>query len=278
MGTPFSVLMSVYKNESALFLKDALYSLINQSCIPTEIVLVEDGPLTDSLYDVISEFRNVYQNLKSVKLPQNIGLGGALNQGLKACTYNLVARMDSDDLCYHDRFEKQIRIFENHPDIKICGGWISEFSDNPNITTGYRKVPERNDDIVKHFRKMSPMNHVTVMFDKAAIQSVDGYQPFFQFEDYWLWARLIKKGYAFYNIPDVLVNVRGGISMSRRRGGLKYVRSEISFQNEIYRLGLIGKSDLLKNLVVRTTVRLMPSRLRVYIYSMIRKYQDKNVD
>lgn len=84
----FSVLMSVYIREQAALLDRALQSiLVNQSVKPSELVLVEDGPLTDGLYHVIDKYRQIFPELISVKLPQNGGLGNALNAGMKQCRY-----------------------------------------------------------------------------------------------------------------------------------------------------------------------------------------------
>ena len=89
----FSVLLSLYHKESPLFLRQSLTSIFTQTLLPIEVVLVEDGPLTDELYAVIKEFTSQHPELKVISLPTNRGLGKALNEGLKHCSYDLVARM-----------------------------------------------------------------------------------------------------------------------------------------------------------------------------------------
>ena len=116
---PFSVLISVYCREKATHLNDALLSIWEQTLTPTEVVLVKDGPLTDELEQVINDFKNRYNAIRIVALPQNVGLGAALNEGLKHCSYELVARMDSDDICKPIRFEKQVQYLMQHPQIDI---------------------------------------------------------------------------------------------------------------------------------------------------------------
>ena len=91
----YSVLMSLYKKEHPEYLRLALDSMINQTVRPDEIVLVEDGPLTDELYAVVEEYK---PHLHIVINKKNLGLGLALNEGLKACSNELVARMDTDDI------------------------------------------------------------------------------------------------------------------------------------------------------------------------------------
>lgn len=265
----FSVLISVYYKEKGQNLKDALNSIFKQSIFPFEVVLVKDGPLTDELNAIIKDFANKYSILKVIELPENLGLGKALNAGLKECSYELVARMDSDDLSLPERFEKQLKAFSQYPQASIVGGWISEFEDDPNKIIAYRKVPERNKDLQKYFRSKSPLNHVTVMFKKSKIIEAGGYQHFYLLEDYWLWARLIKNGAKLYNVQDVLVNVRGGTVMAARRSGFKYAKSEISLQRKMLSMNLINYYEFCRNVCVRFTVRLLPNFIRNYIYIKI---------
>ena len=140
----FSVLLSVYYKESPIYLSQALYSVIKQSIPPTEIILVEDGKLPKTLEKVISQFKKKTSTIKIVQLPYNQGLGKALNEGLKHCTYDIVARMDTDDIAKLDRFEKQIKIFEKYPDIDICSAWIEEFENDTNNILSIKKLPERH--------------------------------------------------------------------------------------------------------------------------------------
>lgn len=125
----FSVLISVYHREVPSYLSASLQSIFNQTLVPSEVVLVKDGPLTPELDLVIDEFVAKYSTLKIVILPENVGLGRALNEGLKHCSHELVARMDSDDICKPDRFEKQIMAFEQQKDVAVVGSWIDEFED-----------------------------------------------------------------------------------------------------------------------------------------------------
>ena len=128
----FSVLMSVYEKETPEYLQAALDSiLVNQTIMPTEVVVVEDGPLNDGLYDILEEFRKKFPCLKTVPLRKNVGLGDALNEGLKHCSYEWVARMDSDDIAVDTRFESQLTFIKHNPDIDLLGGNITEFLNSP---------------------------------------------------------------------------------------------------------------------------------------------------
>ena len=126
----FSVLLSVYKKEQPTYLRQSLDSLFSQTLPPDEIVLVKDGPLTPELDAVITEYQTRCTILKVIPLTHNQGLGKALNEGLKHCSYELVARMDTDDIAKPERFEKQIRVFTEHPEVDVCRGrGLSAYSD-----------------------------------------------------------------------------------------------------------------------------------------------------
>ena len=158
----FSVLISVYAREQSDYLRSALHSVFEQTVPPTEVVLVEDGPLTTELEAVITDFCEKYNTLKIVKLAKNMGLGNALNIGLSACTYDLVARMDSDDLSLPNRFEAQLKVFEENPEVSVVGGWISEFDNDPQSIISYRKLPQTDRELRRMCQLKNPLNHGSI--------------------------------------------------------------------------------------------------------------------
>lgn len=261
--------MSVYKKEKAEYLKLALDSVINQTLKPDEIVLVQDGELTKELYAVIKRYKQKYSNVfKTYALKQNQGLGKALNFGMEKCSYELIARMDTDDIAEPNRFELQLQEFIKDKDLALCGGQIAEFADNPNKITGYRNVPLVHNEILNFCKKRNPFNHMTVMFKKQAVQNVGGYQHMPYFEDYWLWARLLKAYYKAKNVDAVLVKVRAGQDMIARRGGWKYVKCITRFEKALYKIGIINLFDLLVYIFLRSAVAIIPESLRLVIYKL----------
>ena len=181
----FSVLLSVYYKESPLFLGQCIDSLLCQTKLPGEIVLVKDGPLTELLNDVIDEYLKITSIIKVVELSANQGLGNALNAGMEFCTFSLIARMDTDDIAKSNRFERQLDIFEKYSEIDVVGAWIDEFEGDVSHVISTRKLPEWHDEIV-HFAKLrNPINHPVVMFKKEAVLAAGGYQHFPFFEDYY---------------------------------------------------------------------------------------------
>lgn len=259
--------MSVYYKEKAEYLQLALASIINQTLKPDEIVLVQDGKLTEELQAVITDYLQKYPDIfKTYALQQNQGLGKALNFGMQKCGNELIARMDTDDIAEPNRFELQIKEFEQDKELTLCGGQIAEFADNPNQITGYRNVPLKHNKILTFAKKRNPFNHMTVMFRKQAVQSVGGYMDMPYFEDYWLWARLFKAGYKAKNIDAVLVKVRAGQDMIARRGGLNYAKCIIRFEKAIHKIGIISLAEMAGYIALRSIVSIIPGSLRLMIY------------
>ena len=274
MAMNFSVLISIYIKEDPSFLIKAMDSIFKQTMSPSEVILVKDGPLTQSLDKIIEDYVATYSFLKIVSLPENKGLGYALNEGLKHCSNNLVARMDTDDICCLDRFEKQIKIFEKHPNLSFVGTGIAEFEITPDQISGYRIPPRDHQNIIKFAKKKSPLNHATVMYKKDAVLSVGGYKEFP--EDYHLWVRALMKGYQFYNIQEPLLNVRFNLKAIKRRSGLSYIKTELKHQKEFYSLGFLTRTEYFYNCVTRVGVRIMPNKIKGIIYSNILRQKKIN--
>ncbi len=195
----FSVLMSLYAKEHPEFLYRSLQSIWDKQTLkPAEIVLVKDGPLTPELERVISDFQT-RTPLKVVALSKNQGLGKALNAWLQACSYDLVARMDTDDISKPERFERQVSVFEKHPEFSLVGAWIEEFIDAKEHIVAVRKVPERHEEIYSFAKS----NHPVVMFRKTAVLRCGNYRHCISYEDYYLWVRMLANGCLFLIFPTL---------------------------------------------------------------------------
>ena len=204
----FSVLMSVYKNEKAEYLELAIDSILKQTIVPNEIVIVKDGTLTHELEMILDKFSTKYEFFKFLEFKENRGLGLALRDGVLSCSNELIARMDTDDISKLERFEKQLTYIANHPEVAVLGTCIEEFSKNINAPDSATILPLTHDEIVKFSKKRNPFRHMTVLFKRSAVISSGNYRDFLWFEDYHLWLRLMKKGYIMANLHDVLVSVR----------------------------------------------------------------------
>lgn len=262
----FSVLLSLYYKENPLFLRESLVSIFSQTLFPDEVVLVEDGPLTDDLKAVVDEFAQTYSVLKVVSLPVNGGLGKALNEGLKHCSYDIVVRMDTDDISRPYRFEKQVSYMEAHPDVDVCSAWIDEFQGNISNVVTTKCLPETSEEIYEYGKKRCPINHPAAVFRKHAVLAAGGYMHYPLFEDYYLWARMLVAGAKFYNFQESLLWFRTTPDVYRRRGGWRYAMTEIRLQFLFVGIGYIGFGTFLKNLSIRFIVRIVPNNFRTFIY------------
>ncbi len=191
-------------------------------------------------------------------------------------SYDLVARMDSDDVSVPERFELQLKAFAEDPESDIVGGYISEFVGEATNITGIRTVQLSDELIKEDMKKRCAMNHVSVMFRKKAVLDSGGYLDWYCNEDYYLWIRMIQNGCIFKNVPFVLVNVRTGSGMSARRGGWRYFRSEQKIQKLMYDSGAIGLPRYLYNVAVRFVGEyLVSGNIRQVLYRFIRRSPKK---
>jgi glycosyltransferase involved in cell wall biosynthesis len=272
----FSVLISVYYKEKIENFVAAIDSVINQTRMPNEIVLVKDGPLTIELDNAILNYQNVHPGLFSIiELPENKGLGAALGIGLQKCAYPWVARMDTDDICVYNRFEKQIAFLEKHPGIDILSGYISEFDSKTGLELNIKKIPLKHDDAIHFFRKRSPINHVSVILRKEKVLESGNYKAFYLLEDYYLWARMIQNKSRIAGIPDILVKVRVDQKTMFRRNHWKYFINECKLHKYFFENKQITLFDLIFNISIRFFVRNSPSFISKFIYKSLRHYESK---
>ena len=265
----YSVLMSVYHKERPEYLKQAIESIQVQSLSTNDFVLVCDGPLNDELDAVIQTKQlEMGENLNVVRLAKNGGLGNALNEGIKHCKNELVARMDSDDIAYPDRCEKQIAVFNTHSEVSICSGIVEEFTTDPN-TVDTKRVPETNAEIVEFAKKRNPFNHPCVMYKKSAVEAVGSYQDFYLLEDYYLWLRMLLAGYQGYNIQEPLLHMRAGSDMYLRRAGWKYAKTQARLFKFMKQQGFIGEGQYIKSCVIRSGSSLAPNWLRKFMFEKV---------
>jgi len=270
----FSVLMSIYQKESPQHFDRAMQSIwSDQSIKPSEIVLVQDGPLPDVLRARLEHWKgDLGEVLNWIVLEKNVGTGKAKNTGIKACSHELIAVMDTDDIALPGRFEKQLAVFEANQDIDVCGAWVGEFEENESVIVSHRRTPERHDQIVAFAKSRSPVNHPTAMYKKSSVLSAGNYSELRSSQDFNLFVRLIMDGATLYNIQEPLVNMRmGNGQLETRRGGLKQALHEASVQKEFYRMGFINWFEFIRNVVIGVSVRVLPNKLMKAAFKLIRR-------
>lgn len=268
----FSILSSIYHKENPQHFNKCMESIwVKQTIKPNEMVLVKDGMLTPELDQAINNWKERLDNsLKVITLPHNVGLGKALNEGLKHCSYEWIFRMDTDDICVKDRFEKQLEYIAEHPSVVLLGGQIEEFNTIPEKTTAKRFVPMTQQNIILFAQKRSPFNHPTIAYKKSIIEKLGGYQHHLLMEDYNLWIRLLAKQYEVANLPDTLLYMRTNGMHGRRRGWI-YIKSE--WQLYLLKIGLKfqPKSKAFILFLIRSLVRLLPAAVLEKFYKLLRK-------
>lgn len=267
MHTKFSVLMSVYRNDDAKHFREALDSILGNTRVPDEVVLMVDGPVPSAIDDVIREYVSSYNIIRVYRNESNMGLGLTLRRGVLLCSHELIFRMDSDDISRVDRFEKQLRIFSHDPDIDVLGGNIEEFDGLRNT----KRIRQGSFNPEQAFRRLilrNPMNHVTVGFKKSSVLSVGNYEDFPYYEDFFLWYKMICNNMKLVNIGDILVDVRLG-EFSRRRFGYSYFKHERRFFKELLNRKAINRYVYCFNVWARFAVRMSPSFLHQMIYSKL---------
>jgi glycosyltransferase involved in cell wall biosynthesis len=296
MTPPFSVLMAVYAGDERDYLRRAVLSnTLEQTCVPTQLVIVRDGPVPASIQAFLDgldvwlgkAFAQVGRHdslpeITVLELARNSGLAHALNQGLRRCRYDLVARADSDDISLPARFATIIPLLDGphgeshrapqhdsrgerehvgHYD--IVGSAIREFSGDERHPGQARTLPAGGKKLLDFARVQSPLHHPSVAFRKSAVQRVGGYPEHSgRFEDYLLWERLILAGARLHNVAEPLVLYRVDAGAYQRRGGWAMFRDELALQRRFRADGFTSAAQFVRNVAIRALYRLMPTGLR----------------
>jgi glycosyltransferase involved in cell wall biosynthesis len=258
--------MSVYKETNASELEACLESVRKQDIVPRELVIVFDGPVSKSVEAYIAKQSEV-ANINLIRKPINEGLGSALRDGLCKCKYDIVARMDTDDICVAGRFEMQCNYLRENEHISLVGGQLAEkYTIGSNEITVERRLPESPREIATVARHRNPLNHPTIMFRKKDVIDSGSYKPFPLLEDYHLFARMLVRGYLLANLPQVFVQARPDDQYFERRGGLTYFRREILLTKVFRDIGFHTWPDSIRFLLIRAPFRLLTKSIRRRLY------------
>ena len=263
----FSVLMSIYANEKAEYVDACLESIVGQTLLPTQVVIVEDGPITLELEDAIAKYQKCL-NILRVPIKKNGGLAKALNRGLNCCDYDVIARMDADDISESQRFEKQYSYLEKNPGIAALSAGITEYNQTMTKIIKHKLLPSSHEELLRFSKFRSPLNHPVVMYRKQAILSVGAYPEFFP-EDYFLWIKLICNGYMIANLNESLVKMRVGDAVSDRRGW-RFLPGELKTLDYMREHKMVSFFEYLLIYCARIILRLSPKILRRSLYRVFR--------
>lgn len=268
MHESFSLLMPVYGGDRADRVRRAFRSAVDDQTVrPDQVVIVRDGPVDDDLAGCLDDLRaNSPVPVTFVPLPRNCGLGSALDRGLVACWFDVVARMDADDVSMPHRFEVELPLIE---DADIVGSGLLEFVEDTDNIVGQRVPPVEPDRIRWYARMHDPFNHPTVVYRRSAVQAAGGYGDLPLMEDYSLFARMLHADARPINVPEPLVFYRVGSSAFKRRGGIDLLRSELRLQREFRHQGFTTVGQYLRNVAIRGGYRLIPWWFRRAVYRPI---------
>lgn len=262
----FSVLMSVYQKDNPNLFDRALASLVSQTILPQQIVIVSDGPLTHELEVVLENYSKLYCGLlKVLRLEKNCGLSSALNFGLTHIGTDWVARADADDINHVDRFYETAKILNQNPEVSLVGSAINECNLNGEVLQ-VKMPPLRHDDIVSYCRIRNPFNHMTVSYRLDAVLDVGGYPNIFLREDYGLWIKMLASGCRSINTAKILVNATTGDDFFIRRGGIRYATGEVVLQKLLVECGIKSKFIAFFHGAIRASIFAGPAVLRRVFY------------
>lgn len=264
--SPFSLLLPVYAKDDPDQLVRAFRSAVDEQTLrPAEAVIVRDGPVPPALEAVVDELIATSPvPARLLPLAENVGLADALTAGLAECGYDVVARMDADDVALPERFAKQLALLDTGYD--LVGAGLYEFVDDETVTIGVRTPPTGEEHIRRYARFHDPFNHPTVVYRRAAVEAAGGYVAVGLMEDYWLFARMLAAGARAENIAEPLVKYRVGAGAYRRRGGLRQLRAEVRLQRLMRAAGITSRWEAVRNVLIRGGYRLVPEALRTIAY------------
>lgn len=261
----FCVLMALYGGDKPPLFEKAVNSVFSNSLLPNQCLIVVDGPISSALTGLTIALKNQYPTIEFVRLPKNVGLANALNEGLKLVRYPWVVRADSDDINLPNRFEFQAKVLEEQPHLKLFGSSILEF-DESGKPLSVRLVPCTELEIRQFVKVRNPFNHMAVAYKLDAVLACGGYPNIFLKEDYGLWCYFLQKQFPVANTQDILVNATAGLGMFKRRGGWRYARSEWQMQNLLVECGLKGWVRAIFDGVIRATFFMIPASIRGFLY------------
>lgn len=270
----FSVLISVYHKDVPEYFDLALRSVtVEQTLRPEQVVIVEDGPVPVQMEEVINSVMEEVPEIDFTVLrrSENKGLAVSLNEGLRACRNEWIARMDSDDISVPERFEKEFAVIkDNDFNIDIVGSYIDEFSEKVGDISSIRTVGVSQEDIKRMTKKRTPFNHMSVIYKKSIVEKAGCYsENFGKLEDYKLWVDMFSIGARAVNIPEVLVHVRVGNGFIERRSNKREIQDWDMLQQYLLKGGIVNRGEALMNKLYIRVFIYTPSFVKKFLYKFL---------
>ena len=222
------------------------------------------APLRE-LSQLIQTYVEHCSNVTHLVIEQNSGLAYAINFSILHTTSGYYARMDSDDIAYPQRLEKQIQFLDAHPEVNILGAWAQEFATNPTTEQGFlRKVPTEFAEMERMFHYRNPFIHPSVVFRREVFAKIGLYNSSFRLEeDLELWSRVFNHKVLVANLPEPLIYYRFTGSVQRRAAAVGY-NAKARYQFNTWSI----KLNVLKVLAI--LLRVMPNSIQEWAYKNLR--------
>lgn len=265
----YSVLMTVYTKDNPEYFSLALESMINQTYKPDEIVLVKDGPIVDTLQEVIDYQLSQGAPIVQVQLSKNKGLGLALNEGIKVVKNELIARMDSDDFSMPERCELQVKEFIRNPCLDIIGCPVLEFVGDIDNIVGERKVPINNKEIYRFAKKRDPFNHPTVMYRKSAVERAGFYSDYRKNQDTDLWIKMLSNGAICMNLEEPVFRFRFDEGTYKKRKSWINTKILIEIRYKAWKSGFNSFGEFLMVAGAQLGMYILPVGFQKFLYQKI---------
>jgi len=260
VGIPFT------NETNASHLKKSINSIVNQTLIVDCIHLIQDGEISEELSDLINTYSDKYSNIQILSFPKS-GLPYVLNQSIKRCKTKYYARMDSDDIAFTSRIEKQVRYLNDNTNIDILGTWSKEFQDDNNLDGGFiNKRPDDYNEIKNFFHYRSAFIHPTVVFRLSLFEKIGFYnETFYTAQDIELCGRALQNNIQISNLQEPLLYYRVE-GIQSRRSNLGAIKRQIFSKYSYNTLSI--KYNVLK--ILSILLRFLPVFIRKWSYKKLR--------
>lgn len=265
----YSVLLTVYKSDDPEYFRLSLESMVKQTIPSNDIVIVKDGPVPAEIENIIQELKKDHPEIHPLQLERNLGLGLALNEGLKVCQNEFIARMDSDDISLPARCEKQLALFEADPDLDIVGCPVKEFVDTPDNIVGKRDVPLGNEEIHKYSHRRDPFNHPTVIYRKSKVMKYGPYGDYRKNQDTDLWIKLLSNGCKAANCPEYLLLFRFDEKTYSKRKSWINTKLLIEIRKNAWKSGYCSFTDYMFVACAQLGVYILPEGFQKFVYTKL---------
>jgi glycosyltransferase involved in cell wall biosynthesis len=204
MNIKISIIMSCYN--ASRWLAEAIESVLFQTFKDFEFIIIDDGS-TDETVDIIKRYAKTDSRIKIIK-KTNTGLADSLNVGIDQAKGEWIARIDADDICMPNRFEKQINFLKINPSVVLLGCGCLEIEEDGNFIKKH-KYPKRHRALVTNLEQLKAFfPHSSVLYRADIVRELGGYNPrCYMCEDRDLWLRLGEVG-RIASFPELLIKLR----------------------------------------------------------------------